>query len=289
MDESTELAFVELFGVTVPVGLITSVVLVLGLLALRAFLVRLLRGRQETLSPERRRWIALVKNGAIMLIVIGLIFIWSPELSALALSLTAVAVAIVIATKEMILCVVGAVMRATSDSFSVGDRIEVDGVHGEVVDHNLLTTSLQEIGTGDDPYAFTGRTVTLPNSRFVTHEVRNENFRRNYTFHSFRLAFDAAVDPTAVRTSLETATADACREFEAVARRYHDLIRRNTGVDLPGIAPQVRVSTTDLGKLVFTVTLFCPTNLAHELQQRISEQGLKTARASMPKGAAGTD
>jgi small-conductance mechanosensitive channel len=68
----------------------------------------------------------------VVLLLLGLVLIWAPQLWTFALSLAAVAVEIVVATKEMILCISGSLMRASPRAFSVGDWIEVADVRGEV-------------------------------------------------------------------------------------------------------------------------------------------------------------
>src|SRR5687768_12554003 len=121
-------------------GLVASLILVVVLLTARFFLVRAVRrkSKSDILSKDQRVWMTRIKNGTIILLLFGLILIWAPQLQAIALSLTAVAVALVVATKEMILCLTGAFMRVTTQPFKVGDWVKIDDVTGEVVDLNAL-------------------------------------------------------------------------------------------------------------------------------------------------------
>ncbi len=65
---------------------------------------------------------------------------WNTEINEFALSLTAIAVAVVVASKEIILCFTGSIQRASSRSFRIGDWIEVGNTRGEVIEHNLMAT-----------------------------------------------------------------------------------------------------------------------------------------------------
>jgi len=61
-----------------------------------------------------------------------------------------------------------------------GDRIEVDGVSGDVIDIELMYTKLMEIG-GDANYdQFTGKIMGIPNS-FVLEKVVT-NYSRDFAF-----------------------------------------------------------------------------------------------------------
>jgi small-conductance mechanosensitive channel len=71
---------------------------------------------------------------------------------------------------------VRATLRTASQSFSVGDKIQIKGIRGYVIDHNLVTTSMLEIGPGKSGQMQTGNLVSIPNSMFLDGAVVNETF-----------------------------------------------------------------------------------------------------------------
>jgi len=111
-----------------------SVVLLTVVLALRVVLVRTVLTRQTLPVETRRRWAVNIRNVLALVFVIGLIFIWARQLGTFAVSLVAIAVALVLATKELILCISGTVLRVGVNAYSMGDRIEIGGIRGNVVD-----------------------------------------------------------------------------------------------------------------------------------------------------------
>ncbi len=254
-----------------------SVSLVAAALPLRALLVRLIRSESDVLSDRQRRWIRRVRGGIWLVVVLGLAAVWAPALRAFALSLTAVTVAIVIATKELILCLSGAVLRATTQAYAVGDWIEVGTFKGEVTDYGPLATALQEIDVDCNTYEYTGRTLIVPNSLLLTTPVRNENFMRRYVFHRFQVHLEPGPD----LATLEALILDRVRRdsagFAEVASRYNASIRRRTGVAIMGPEPRVLVATTELAKVCLTVTVFCPTKAAASLEQAITRDVLRAA------------
>ena len=132
--------------------LLASALLLLLLWIARKIVVRSIHARPELAPHNQRRLIASSRNVFLLLLVLGLVLIWAPQLRTFALSLTAVAVAIVVATKELILCLSGALLRATTRAFSVGDWVEIGENRGEVTDHTMLATTLQEFGSGPHTY-----------------------------------------------------------------------------------------------------------------------------------------
>jgi small-conductance mechanosensitive channel len=121
------------------ISLITSsVILIVTVLALRALLGRFIR-RSVASTELRRKWMVQSRNGLLLLLMLGLVLIWGEELRTLALSIVAIAVAFVVATKELILCVIGTLLKTVSNSFNLGDRIQVKDFRGDVIDQNSVS------------------------------------------------------------------------------------------------------------------------------------------------------
>ena len=71
---------------------------------------------------------------------------------------------IALALQDVILSVAGWFLIIVRRPFQVGDRIELGGVKGDVIDIRLLQTSLLEIGNWVDADQSTGRIVHCPHS-----------------------------------------------------------------------------------------------------------------------------
>lgn len=255
-------------------SLVSTVILLAAVGFGRWFLVRLVKGDVAVLDEERRRWLSRIKNTALTLILVGLMFIWLPELNTFALSITAFAVAFVIATKELILCISGSLLRTGTQTYGVGDWIDVNGVTGEVIDHSLLSTSVAEIDSKHNRYDYTGKTVVLPNSILLTHHVKNQNFLKTYVFHEFSIYTEPEMNVVEARDFILERIDNYCRPFRDVAQRYNAMIEKRTGLDVPNPEPRVYVTTNELAKSVFTVIIFCPTKDAVTLEQKITRDFL---------------
>lgn len=250
------------------VDLAASAALVLLLLLIRLVAGHAIRRRTDAAPHLQRRWTANVRNLLLVLAFIGLVLIWAPQLRTLALSLTAVAVAVVIATKELILCFSGAVMRTSTRSFAVGDWIEIAGTRGEVVDHNLFVTTVHEFEPGS--FVYTGRTAVLPNSLFLGQPMRNESLMRDHAFRSFALTLDPTIDVFAERAAIEAIVRRHHAPLAAEAAKACAAIQRRFLLDLMDAQVRVTLRTTELAKVRIGVTLFCPTRQADALENAIT-------------------
>ena len=248
--------------------LVLSAAVVLGIGVVRLAVERAWVGRARGGDRHRRRvGLRVALNG---LLVLALFALWISQLQTVVLSLAAVMVALVIATKELIMCAAGAVLRVGGHLFRVGDRIAVRGLHGEVIDHGLFSTTLQELSHAGAGHRGTGRTVVLPNSAFLTEAVRIEAGPRRYAPHRFALTLEHPIRPGEPLAELRRMAAEACAGDRERAARFHSMAASRTGSEDEGPEPRVRVSTNDIGKMVFEVSVYCLVEEADALEATIA-------------------
>ena len=193
------------------------------------------------------------------------------ELQYAALSIAAFAVALVLATREFIQCLVGTLYLNSTRAFVVGDWIKVGNCYGEVVESDWFSTNLLEVDIEGKGYGYTGKTLLLPNNHFILNTVTNYNFMRRYVAHSFSLVRDSStVNVLEAKDYMLTKLELYCRPFHEVAVRYSVLIEKKLGIVLSSEST-IRVTTNKLGKNVFTVSLFCPTEEAENIEQKLTE------------------
>ena len=256
-------------------AIFTSVVLIVTVVFVRGFLIRHIRKDDEILAKEQRRWIIRIKNTAAVLILIGLILIWAPQLHTFALSIAAFAVALVVATKEMILCLVGAVMRATSQPFKVGEWVTVDDFTGEVIDLDAFSFRLQEVDMEGKTYQFTGRTVTIPNSALFSSKIVNANFFKAYIFEDVRVAVQFTdIDPVAALDALKASVEKQFEPLRKDAVTFNKKIRKRAAIDVGPAEPVYDLTTSELGHYQFHARLFVPTAQASDIGSEISKDFL---------------
>lgn len=238
----------------------------------RKFVLRQLSKMAVDDESLRLRWVNSAKNAINLLIFIGLISIWLSELQFVALSIATFVVAFVIATREILQCFVGTLYQVGTRSFSVGDWIKAGSFYGEVIRSDWLGTKLLEVDIENGTYSYTGKTIYLPNSLFVTNPIQNLNFMRRYVSHSFTIVREPDnVNVFSIKDEILRKANEYCAAFSVVAERYNGLMARRLDVPLSGPETSVRISTNNLGKNQFMISIFCPTHEALNLEQKLTE------------------
>ncbi len=263
----------------------TTVLVVILLIARWVVLLRL--RRNDGLSNDlRRRWTAQVRTATVLLLLLGLTIIWGTELRTFALSIVAIAAAIVIATKELIMCVSGSVLKASGRSFSIGDRVEISGVRGDVIDITLLTTTLLEVGPGSSIHQHSGRTVVFPNSVLLTTPVVNETHFDEYVLHAFGVPVVEGEDwRLAEHRLLEIARAECGSYLDDAQERIEKQTKRE-GLETPSLDPRATLRFEDGGKLSLLVRIPVPARRKGRVEQAILRRFLDWRQAESAKRAA---
>ena len=241
--------------------IIASIVLIVAVFGGRYIVIRFVRGRLPTRDTLQLRWTSQVRAFSYTILAFGLFTIWAAELQALAVSFVVLAMAVVWATKETFACMQGAVYRLSSNAFQVGDRINVGGIRGDVIDPGLLSTTVLEVGTG--------RTISIPNSLFMTEPVLNESLTGEFMLHLLTIPVDRDADLAAIEERALRAANDACADFIDDVRRPIALRYRRHGLNPPLVDPRITYQFVDTNTVNLILRIPVPTRLERTVEQRV--------------------
>ena len=259
-------------NVDLPFGQLILSLVLLSIYGVITFVcIRFVRGKSETLTDTQRLWINRIKNGTLGVLVVALLLVWAPEMQTLALSLTAAAVAITIATKELILCLTGHIYRVTTAQFKVGDWIVMGEVNGEVVETSVMNFQVQEIcGISCEN---TGQIITVPNSKLLSEHVIIRTSLKRYIFHNFQIHIQAAqmqIPVTEVMALLESTAQKVLASTVKDSTLNLRLIEKRTAMRLPSSKPLIMVRTSTFDQITFDIRIFTPRLLAKRAESDIT-------------------
>ena len=246
----------------------SSLILILAMLVVRWIIARAIR-RTVSSVELRRRWLTQIRNGLLLILALGLIMIWGSELRTLALSLVAIAVAVVVATKELILCLTGSIIKSGASSFNLGDRIQIKDFRGDVIAQNLLATTLLEVGPGKLTHQRTGRMIVVPNALFVSEPLINESYTHDYVLHVFVVPFKRDEDWHGAQQALLQAANEYCSPYLDSVRAHMKRMSDNRGLDTPSVEPRVSLQVPNAGELHLVVRIPTKSNNRSAVEQQI--------------------
>lgn len=198
----------------------------------------------------RLKQLERLRHLSFFLLVFGIGAIWSEELRSMMVSLIAVALAIVIGLKELILCLHGYILLLRHRAYRLGDQITIAHLHGEVIDIGLFSTTLLE-DTNDQ------MVTTFPNSLLVTHGVVNHTHCSDWVELTQTVWLTKLRSLTPLREKIVQAATEVLLPYFEEANRSYQRRSRSLGYQLRSVHPHVHWSMTDEG-IALTVTVIVP-------------------------------
>ena len=191
---------------------VTTLAIAFAGFALRLILVPLARRRYAD-DRYRRYWAGKVVSYAIAAVaVILLVALWAPLGGRISVILGFATAGVAFAMQEVIGALFGWVNILAGRIYTVGDRIEVGGVRGDVMDISPLRTKVVEIGseqTGDGNGSTwvtarqpTGRVVTVSNRKTFTEPVFNYSAHLEWIWEELAFAVPQDADWETAETIL---------------------------------------------------------------------------------------
>jgi small-conductance mechanosensitive channel len=182
----------ELFGIRfVGINLENAHKLLFTFAAIGVFLLIrwLLRGLTRLAVPRDKAWLAFwtgqaITLGTALVLLLTILSIWFDDPTRLATALGLVTAGLAFALQKVVTAFAGYLVILRGNTFSVGDRIVMGGVRGDVIALGFLQTTIMEMGQppsvqNADPAIwvrsrqFTGRVVSVSNGQLFEEPVFN--------------------------------------------------------------------------------------------------------------------
>jgi small-conductance mechanosensitive channel len=106
--------------------------------------------------------------------------IWFPDTQSLVVVVGVVSAGVVIALQDVFRNFAGGILIMTGNLYRVGDRIEIGGETGDVMDIGIMNTTMMELRGWIDSDQATGRITSIPNGKVITTQVHN--YTKDHSF-----------------------------------------------------------------------------------------------------------
>jgi small-conductance mechanosensitive channel len=167
-------------------AILESVLLVVVLIILHAIAVRVVRARTDDIRV-RYRW---RKTLTYIAVFVGLLMvgrIWYEGIANLATFLGLLSAGLAIALRDPIVNLGGWLFIIWRRPFVVGDRIQIGGYAGDVIDHRIFQIVILEIGNWVDADQSTGRMIHIPNGLIFREPLANYTRGMQFVWDELRV------------------------------------------------------------------------------------------------------
>lgn len=175
--------------------------------------------------------------------IILLILIWESKITKLMTLISFVSAALAFALRDFVYNFFAGIYINVKKPFKVEDRVEVDGIVGDVVNISSLTFDILEVSSKDNGEQSTGIMIHIPNSKVFNGGVKNytEAFKYIWNEISVRVPIDSDID------NAKNILYDIVRNNEVVKR-----IPRKMKSELNSAIGEYRIYYNKLDPIIYT-------------------------------------
>lgn len=253
-----------------------AVVVVIGLKRIMlAVAARLLKNHQRL--TVLAGWMGLF---AYLIIGIAVIRIWFEGLHNFLTFLGIIAVGLTIVSKELILNFVAFWVIIWRELFSIGDRVQVGDVVGDVTRKGILYFSVVEVGNWVKADQSTGRMARIPNALVLTTPVLNYSKGFRFIWNELTLTVAPGGDWKRARDVMTRTAEDYASNFEQP--EPPDPVGDDEFVIFRRLTPKVYLKLTDAG-YELTLRYLCKPRSRRDSENELLERILDALEgASIP-------
>lgn len=202
--------------------------LVVFILLIIQFLRRVLRKNITDLSARYKSQKGIEIIGYIVLIILTF-FYFTGQIKDFTLAIGLFSAGIAFTLQELILSIAGSMYIFVVKVYKPGDRIEINGIKGDVIDIDSIYTTMMEIGEWVTSDNYSGRIVKLSNAFVFKGPIYNYSNDFPFIWDEFNLPIRYGSDIELAKSivikvaseTLSNYTANSKSQWKAVVNKYY--------------------------------------------------------------------
>jgi len=263
-------------------SLLASVIIVLLLYVInRIFIASFKRNKRHGSESNliTRRINLYTKYIAVLLIFL----LWFSQLQGVLVSFLAVAAAIVLALKELIMCLTGGILLRSSNTFKTGDRIEIENIRGFVIERGLLATKVLEIGPEKNSQQTTGNIITFSNNLVFANTVKNESYFKGYSIKSYFFKAQNSYQIESLEKFLLKEGSAICEGYMEEAKRSISSFCVKEGIIIPSLDAKTKLIIDSENNFSILLRIPVKNSQIADVEQRLNRRFLTFTIDQVPQ------
>jgi small-conductance mechanosensitive channel len=171
--------------------------------------------------------------------------VFSDRLGGVAVVLGVAGAGVAFALQEVITSVAGWLAVSFGGFYKTGDRIQLGGIKGDVIDIGILRTTVMEIGDWISGDQYSGRVVRIANSFVFKEPLFNYSGDFPFLWDEIKIPVKYGSDHKLAREILERVAAEVSGEFVPPARKAWRGVVRKYLVEDARVEPMVLLTAND--------------------------------------------
>ncbi len=259
-------------------GLIKYLLWVFFIIGLIQFFRQLLKRNLPNTETRYKSQKGIEVIGYLMLIILSLSY-FTGNIKDLTLAIGLFTAGITITLQELILSIAGSIYIFFVKVYKPGDRIQINGIKGDVIDIDSIYTTMMEIGewVGSDNYS--GRIVKLSNAFVFKGAIYNYSKDFPFIWDEFNIPIRYGSDLELAKRIVIKIASETLSEYVIESQAQWQKVVGKYYIENAQVEPTIAITNTDNWvqfNLRYIVDYKKRRSTKHVLNEKIGEEILKT-------------
>ena len=203
-----------------------------------------------------------------LIAILVLAIIFSDRLGGLTVAFGVAGAGIAFALQEVIASFAGWIAISFGHFYAPGDRVQLGGIKGDVIDVGILRTTLMEVGEWVESDLYNGRIVRLANSFIFKEPVFNYSGDFPFLWDEIKLPVRYGSDWRYARQMIEAVVTEICGDYARRSQESWRQVVRKYALEDARVEPMVTLVATD-NWLEFTARYIVDYRLRRVVKDRL--------------------
>ena len=225
-------------------SIIKYILLVVFVLIIIQLIRRFLRKKVSNTSIRYKSQKGIEIIGYIVLIFLS-IFYFTGNIKDFTLAIGLFSAGIAFTLQELILSIAGSLYIFVVKVYKPGDRIEINGIKGDVIDVDSIYTTMMEIGQWVSSDNYTGRIVKLSNAFVFKGPIYNYSQDFPFIWDEFNLPFKYGSDIELAKSIVIKIASEILSEYTANSKSQWKDVVNKFYIEDAVVDPTLAITLTD--------------------------------------------
>ncbi|GAB1445669.1 mechanosensitive ion channel [Flammeovirgaceae bacterium] len=214
---------------------------------IRFAFIFLIRGIQKSKQDKDSKYKTkkILDAASYVVILFALLIAYSKNLAGLSVALGVAGAGIAFALQEVIASVAGWLALMFGNFYRTGDRVQLGGIKGDVIDIGVLRTTLMETGQWVDGDIYNGRIVRVANSFVFKEPVFNYSGDFPFLWDEIKIPIQYGSDYVLAKSILEKIANEHLRKNAAEGKRVWNEMVKKYLIEDAQLEPMVSLIAND--------------------------------------------
>jgi small-conductance mechanosensitive channel len=212
-----------------------------GVILIVRFLIRRALNKSIKSTDSKYKARKALNLTSYFLLILVLLIVYNDKINNLGVALGMVGAGIAFALQEVIMSIAGWINIISSGTISIGQRVKIGDIKGDVIDISVFSTTIMEVGDWIEGDLYNGRIAVLTNSFIFKEVVHNYSAEYPFLWDEVYIPIRLESDYIAARELFTKILTEVCGDYASESQVQWNKLSNKYRVEEARVQPMVNL------------------------------------------------